>query len=109
MMTRRDLLARLLTLAAWGMLSPATLYTPFAEARGKAGAKPFSKAWLIEEAKRISRKPFDPPEEKLPAWIADLDWDDYQSIRFKHEHSIWGKENLPFQVKLFHLGLFFKH
>jgi len=109
MMTRRDLLARLLTLAAWGMLSPATLYTPLAEAKGKAGAKPFSKDWLIEEAKRLSQKPFDPPDANLPAWIADLDWDGYQSIRFKKEHSIWGKENLPFQVRLFHLGLFFKH
>ncbi|MBP1152466.1 glucan biosynthesis protein [Methylocaldum sp. RMAD-M] len=109
MMTRRDLLARLLTLAAWGVLSPAALYTPLAEAKGKAGPKPFSKAWLIEEAKRLSRKPFDPPKEKLPAWIANLDWDDYQSIRFKTKHSIWAKQDLPFQARLFHLGLFFKH
>lgn len=109
MMTRRDLLARSLTLAAWGMLSPAALYTTLAEAKGKAGPKPFSKAWLIEEAKRLSQKPFDPPEEKLPAWIADLDWDDYQSIRLKNKHAIWAKQNLPFQVKPIHLGLFFKH
>ncbi len=102
-------MARLLTLAAWGVLSPAALYTPLAEAKGKAGPKPFSKAWLIEEAKRLSRKPFDPPKEKLPAWIANLDWDDYQSIRFKTKHSIWAKQDLPFQARLFHLGLFFKH
>ncbi|WP_119631186.1 glucan biosynthesis protein [Methylocaldum marinum] len=109
MMTRRDFLARLLTLAAWGMLGPAAFYAPPSEAKGKLGSKPFSKAWLIGEAKRLSQKAFNPPKQKLPGWINDLDWDEYQSIRFKTKRSLWKKQDLPFQARFFHLGLFFRH
>ena len=105
-MTRRELLTRLLTLATWGALPPALLFA----SRAQAGAKgaPFGKEWLIAEAERIARQPYAVPDEKLPAWIAKLDWDGYQSIRFRADRSLWRQEKLPFQARLFHLGLFFK-
>jgi glucans biosynthesis protein len=108
-MTRRDLLARLLTLAAWGALGPALLNAPRVDAKGKVPAKVFSKEWLREEARRLAQEPFEAPEADLPAWVAGLDWDGYQSIRFQKDRSLWSKEKLPFQARLFHLGLFFKH
>jgi glucans biosynthesis protein len=96
-------------LAAWGALTPAGLHVSRAEARGRAEGKPFSREWLREEARRLSREPFKAPDEALPGWIADLDWDGYQSIRFRQDRSLWAREKLPFQARLFHLGLFFKH
>jgi glucans biosynthesis protein len=108
-MTRRDLLARVIALAAWGALAPAGLHAARAEARGRPDGKPFSKEWLRDEARRLAQEPFQPPEDGLPDWIAHLDWDAYQSIRFKKEHSLWAAEKLPFQARLFHLGLYFKH
>lgn len=65
--------------------------------------------WLKEEARRLSRMPFQAPSSALPDWIDDLDWDAYQSIRFRKEFSLWAKDGLPFQARFFHLGLFFKH
>lgn len=108
-MTRRELLNRLFALAAWGALNPLLTYAPSVSAAGKARGKPFSKEWLRAEAQRLSQKPFVAPDVKLPDWVANLDWDGYQSIRFKSDHSLWRKEKLPFQARLFHLGLFFKH
>ena len=40
--------------------------------------------------------------------MARLDWDQYQAIRFRNDHALWADDKLRFQVKLFHLGLFFK-
>ncbi|CAL1240281.1 glucan biosynthesis protein [Candidatus Methylocalor cossyra] len=107
-MTRRDLLAHWAALAAWGALGwlggPAS-----AKAREPAEGQPFDRDWLREEARRLAQQPFKAADDALPDWLAELDWDAYQSIRFRPDHALWSKERLPFQVRLFHLGLFFKH
>jgi glucans biosynthesis protein len=102
-------LARLIALAAWGALAPAGFRSSRAETGDRPEGTPFSKDWLREEARRLSLEPFKAPDENLPDWIASLDWDSYQSIRFKKEHTLWAEEKLPFQARLFHLGLYFKH
>lgn len=107
-MNRRDLLGRLAALATWGLLAPG-LRGSRAEARGGSEGKPFSKEWLREEAKRLSAQPFQVSAGTLPDWVTGLDWDGYQSIRFRPDHALWAKEKLPFQARLFHLGLFFNH
>ena len=98
-----------MALAAWGTLLPVGFGGARAESRRGASGKPFSKDWLREEARRLAREPYKAPEEVSQKWILDLDWDAYQSIRYRPDHSLWSKENLPFQVRLFHLGLYFKH
>lgn len=104
-MTRRELLERLLAAGTLGIFGPGWLRP----ASGASMAMPFSKAWLREEAGRLSREPYQGPGDDMPDWLAGLDWDAYQSIRFRKEHSLWGPKGSPFQVQLFHLGLFFKH
>lgn len=108
-MTRRELLERILALAAWAVVAPTGLRVAAASAGLGDEGRPFSREWLQEEARRLSLAPFEKPVDALPPWVADLDWDGYQSIRFRPEHSLWAPENLPFQVRLFHLGLFFRH
>lgn len=105
LMNRRDFFSRLTALAAWAAILPAGLNATSAQAQGTA----FSKEWLRREAKRLAEEPFNPPDEPLPDWVANLDWDGYQSIHFRKDHSLWGDGKLPFQARLFHLGLFFKH
>ena len=106
MMTRRELLLRIIGLAAW---SATYSLRSFAQGRKDSGAagRPFSKEWLRAEAKHIALKPYVASPETLPLWLADLDWDDYQSIRYKPERGLWVSEKLPFQARMFHLGLFF--
>ncbi|QSA98633.1 glucan biosynthesis protein [Methylococcus sp. EFPC2] len=108
MMTRRELIHRIFALAAWGALNPLNALSGSARADDDE-AVPFNKAWLREQAKTLSESKFTPPKGQLPAWIESLDWDGYQSIRFNNEHSLWREGGLPYQARLFHLGLFFKH
>jgi glucans biosynthesis protein len=106
-MTRREWLKQIAALAAWGALGPAVLGSARAAAPGEG--RPFSRDWLKEQARQLSLAPFQAPVDQLPGWVAGLDWDGYQSIRYRPEHSLWAPEGLPFQARLFHLGLFFRH
>jgi glucans biosynthesis protein len=106
MITRRELLQRVITLAALGVFHPLSALTPTARAAGAGSA--FSQEWLRAEAQRLSASPYQPPKAKLPEWVDGLDWDGYQSIRFNDDKSLWRDEELPFQARFFHLGLFFK-
>src|SRR5262245_39089365 len=106
MMIRRELLIRIIGLASWSAIYPLRSFALGRKDSG-AGDRPFNKEWLRAEAKRLALTPYVAPRETLPLWLADLDWDDYQSIRYKPERGLWVSEKLPFQVRLFHLGLFF--
>jgi glucans biosynthesis protein len=107
-MQRRTLLG---TAAAAAVVGPAALWSPTA---GAVGLMPLGKpqrfdlAWLKGRARALAGAPYQPPQRALPAAISALDWDQYQSIRFRSEHALWADSKLRFQVELFHLGLFFK-
>ena len=60
-------------------------------------------------ARALSAKSFEPPDEKLPDALKDLNYDQYRSIRFLPEHALWRGENLPFQAQFFHRGFFYKN
>jgi glucans biosynthesis protein len=102
MTTRRDLIQHLATLAALGTLC-ASLH-----AVEKEAGTPFNAAWLRAEAKRISGLPYEAPPSKLPDWIDGLDYDAYQSIKFRKEKSLWHGDGRNLEARLFHLGLFFR-
>ena len=38
----------------------------------------------------------------------DLDYDEYQSIRFRREQALWGKDDGNFRLEFFHMGRGFK-
>jgi glucans biosynthesis protein len=78
-------------------------------AQTKRMGVPFSKEWLSKEAERLSLKPYRPPTDALPVWLQNLGWDKYQSIRFRPEKELWKKDNLPFRIQFFHLGLYFHY
>jgi len=68
----------------------------------------FDFATLKGQARALSAKPYVSHEGELPASVAQLDWDQYQSMQFRADHSLWADDKLRFQAKFFHLGLFFK-
>lgn len=102
MTTRRALIQHLATLAAWG-----TLGASLPAAENESGT-PFDAAWLRTEAQRISSLPYEAPPSKLPDWIDGLDYDAYQSIKFRQEKSLWHGGEHKLEARLFHLGLFFR-
>lgn len=72
----------------------------------KGDAKPFSVDWLRSEAKRLARAPYAPMAEVPKPW-RDLSYDQYKSIWFNSQKALWSDTALPYQVDLFHPGLYF--
>jgi len=89
-----------------GLLSPA------AQAAGlKALGTPqsFDAAWLRERARALAAGTWQAPAAQVPDSVAALGFDEYQAIRFRDDHALWGDDPaLLFHIKLFHLGMYFK-
>ncbi|MBV8852395.1 MAG: glucan biosynthesis protein D [Sinobacteraceae bacterium] len=66
--------------------------------------QPFDYARLKGMARTLAAAPYRPPPDQLPASIAQLDWDHWQSIRFRSEHALWATDGLRFRVEFAHLG-----
>ncbi len=68
---------------------------------------------VITRAKQLGAAPFRAPESRVPDFLLqknDKDiqaYDRYRDIRFKKEHTLWGNTELPFQVQMFHPGLYY--
>ncbi|RJQ82157.1 MAG: glucans biosynthesis protein [Desulfobacteraceae bacterium] len=72
-----------------------------------ASPRLFSQEWLSREAERLSRRPYAPTPNNIPAWVKKIDYDAYQFISFKPDHALWRNLQLPFRAQFFHLGLYF--
>src|ERR1019366_4628590 len=93
----------------------AAIASPFTRALGGAGAaaaplkrlgsaEPFDYAQLKGVARTMAATAYKPADAVLPAPIAKLGWDEWQAIRFRDDHSLWGGEGVWFQARFFHLG-----
>ncbi len=58
-------------------------------------------------ARSLSSRPYAPPPPLLPKTLKDLTYDQYRSIRFNPERSLWRSDKLPFEVQFFHPGGFY--
>lgn len=109
-MLRRDFLKVSSALAVAGF--PASSLLAAAAAPGKlqflGQPQAFDYAWLKGHAKQLASQPYRLLENHIPAEVKALDWDQYQAISYRGDHALWAKEKSRFQVRFFHLGLFFK-
>jgi glucans biosynthesis protein len=116
MVRRREILKSAMVLAA-GQLTyadlaaaaqtPASAAQPAgqtASATGNGPAKPFDYAWLKGQARFLASAPFQASKDVLPATMGGLSYDQYQSLRFRTDHSLWGDAGLPFRLQFFHVG-----
>lgn len=71
-------------------------------------ARPFEFSDVEAKAMDLATKSYARDDGGLPDFLAKLDYDQYQDIRFRTEKSIWHDEALPFQVQTFHRGFMFK-
>jgi glucans biosynthesis protein len=118
MVRRREILRTALVLAA-GQLSgadfvdaaaAATAPAPqpaapqSAAATGSGPAKRFDYAWLKGQARFLAGSAYQTSKDVLPASMAALSYDQYQSLRFRSDHALWGDAGLPFRLQFFHVG-----
>jgi len=104
-MRRRHLLSGLAAFASFPWL-PSRALAAATETLGPA--KAFDYAWLKGEARARAGRLYQTPSITLPRAVQGLDWDQYQSIRFRPEHSLWADDRLRFQARFFHLGIYYK-
>src|SRR5476649_2218084 len=71
-------------------------------------AAPFDYARLKGLARSMATAAYQGPTAELPPAIARMSWDQWQSIRFRDDHSLWLADGLRFRVQLFHLGFTIK-
>ena len=70
--------------------------------------KAFDYAWLKGQARTLATSRYQAPIVSLPAALKTIDWDHYQAIKYRDDHALWAGDDLPFQAKFFHLGLYFQ-
>ena len=66
--------------------------------------QPFDYAYLKGVARTLAEAAYKSPPQQLPPSIAQLDWDHWESIRFREEHSLWADDGLRFRIQFAHLG-----
>jgi glucans biosynthesis protein len=71
-------------------------------------AQRFDFAWLKGRARSLAAQPHQSEAGRVPAVLGKLDYDQYQSIRYRRDHALWRNRNLRFRAQFFHLGMFFK-
>ena len=73
------------------------------------GPARFSFSTVRELARALAAKDFHPDQNTdLPEAMKKLTYDEYQSIRFRPEHSLWNGENLRFKVQFFSRGYLYQ-
>jgi glucans biosynthesis protein len=78
-------------------------------ARADAGAPGLSFLTVRELARALATRDFHPVQnDDLPEAMKKLTYDEYQSIRFRPEHSLWNEEKLRFKVQFFSRGYLFQ-
>ncbi|SOD55062.1 glucans biosynthesis protein [Pseudoxanthomonas wuyuanensis] len=70
--------------------------------------QPFDFAALKGQARALAVAPYQRHGGQLPAAVAALDWDQYQSIRYRKDHALWAGDDHRFLAQFFHMGLYFK-
>jgi glucans biosynthesis protein len=113
MVRRREILKTALVLAT-GQLScgplagaapaptPTTPASP--AATGTGPAKAFDYAWLKGQARFLANNSFQASKDILPPTMGILSYDQYQSLRFRSDRSLWGDAGLSFRLQFFHVG-----
>jgi len=95
-LTRRSFLAGTsaigLTLAAPAMATPPV--------------RRFDAAILLEMARALAGRPFEPRPTVPQEWI-DLSYEQYRSIWFRHDRALWLDTDRSYNVDFFHPGLYF--
>ena len=113
MVRRRAILKSALALAAgqWAYSEIAGAAPPAAAAPGagvQAAAaqptQPFDYAWLKGQARKLAGNPYQASQDTLPPAMAKLSYDQFQSLRFRTDHALWGNSGLAFRLQFFHVG-----
>jgi glucans biosynthesis protein len=79
----------------------------FAQTEALSAKGAFSFQSVVQEAKKLSEKPYKSPKGEVPDRLLVDNYDQWRNIRFRPDRSLWRKEGLPFTLQFFHPGLYY--
>lgn len=108
MFKRRDLLK-------WAALGFGSgLQAPFSVAAAEAQdapttppLTPFDDTMVLERARALAKKPYEAPQQQLPAPFANLTYEQYVGIRPRPGTAVWSGEQVGFAIEPLHRGFVF--
>ena len=71
-------------------------------------SRPFDYADLKGRARALAGAEYRPPQHLAPDFLRALTYDQYQAIRFRHDHALWAQVDGQFRLEFFHCGRGFK-
>ena len=98
--SRRSFLASLLSTTVLTALPP--------HQAAASGAQAFSQERVIDRARALAGKPYQPRPEVPQDWL-DLSYDQYKAHRFRLDKAIWAGSDCSYNIDLFLPGLYFHH
>ncbi len=74
-----------------------------------AAASGFDLTDVATRAAALAAEPSRDRQQKVPEWmlVGSLTYDQWRDIRFRPDHALWRDRKLPFEVQLFHPGLYY--
>ena len=69
----------------------------------------FGLADVALRAERLAEDRYREAQDDLPRDLRDLNYDQYRDIVFNPAKAVWHAQKLPFELQLFHPGLYFRH
>jgi glucans biosynthesis protein len=99
MVRRRDVVGGGLALAGAALAGDAA-----AQTKNPVADTPFGPDTVRNLAKALAARAYAPPDRRLPAKLANIDYGDYANLHFQAEKALWRAEGLPFQVQFFPRG-----
>jgi glucans biosynthesis protein len=74
-----------------------------------AAASGFDLDDVAKRAAALAAEPYRDRQQKVPEWmlVGSLTYDQWRDIRFRPDHALWRDRKLPFEVQLFHPGLYY--
>jgi len=64
---------------------------------------------VSKRAAALATQAYRAPAPVVPEALKDLTYDQYRDIRFKPARALWRNAGLPFEIQLFHPGLYYDH
>jgi glucans biosynthesis protein len=81
----------------------------FCAGSARAAGPGFTYDTVREKARALATTDFHAPDnDDLPDFLKKLNYDSYQQIRFREEHTLWAGEPLRFAVQFFHRGYLYQ-
>lgn len=71
-------------------------------------AQAFELGTVADRARALAEEKYEPPPQ-IPGFLKDLDYQEYQAIRFNPESSLWRRGRSRFQVMMVPPGIFYTH